>query len=125
MVDGSFLGRVHRYTARVPPAIRAGKGWRERRELAPRCSATQLGALRRLAGQTPSCLNYPYHTHHTDHPTRDREEKRTEEKETEDRGERRQKTEERGDRREERGEKTREDERDKEKRPEDQEIKRR
>ena len=24
--------------------IRAGKGWRGRRELAPRCSATQLGA---------------------------------------------------------------------------------
>ena len=67
MVDGSFLGRVHRYTARVPPAIRAGKGWRGRRELAPRCSATQLGALRRLAGQTPSCLNYPYHLHHLHH----------------------------------------------------------
>ena len=28
----------------VAPAIRAGKGWRGRRELAPRCSATQLGA---------------------------------------------------------------------------------
>ena len=28
----------------VTPAIRAGKGWRGRRELAPRCSATQLGA---------------------------------------------------------------------------------
>ena len=28
----------------VSPAIRAGKGWRGRRELAPRCSATQLGA---------------------------------------------------------------------------------
>ena len=44
-VDGlTFLGRVHRYTARGSPAIRAGKGWRGRRELAPRCSATQLGA---------------------------------------------------------------------------------
>ena len=28
----------------VSPAIRAGKGWRGRRELAPRCSATQFGA---------------------------------------------------------------------------------
>ena len=28
----------------VTPAIRAGKGWRGRRELALRCSATQLGA---------------------------------------------------------------------------------
>ena len=35
------------YTGTRPgltPAIRAGKGWRGRRELAPRCSATQLGA---------------------------------------------------------------------------------
>ena len=40
----AFLGRVHRYTARGSPAIRAGKGWRGRRELALRCSATQLGA---------------------------------------------------------------------------------
>ena len=35
------------YTGARPgltPAIRAGKGWRGRRELAPRCSATQLGA---------------------------------------------------------------------------------
>ena len=39
-----FLGRVHRYTARGSPAIRAGTGWRGHRELAPRCSATQLGA---------------------------------------------------------------------------------
>ena len=38
-LDGtSFLGRVHRYTARGSPAIRAEKGWRGRRELAPRCS---------------------------------------------------------------------------------------
>ena len=37
------------YTGTRPgltPAIRAGKGWRGRRELAPRCSATQLGASR-------------------------------------------------------------------------------
>ena len=41
-----------------------GSGWRGRRELAPRCSATQLGALRRLAGQTPLWLNDSYHHHH-------------------------------------------------------------
>ena len=37
------------YTGTRPmltPAIRAGKGWRGRRELAPRCSAIQLGASR-------------------------------------------------------------------------------
>ena len=43
------VGRLFRavYTGTRPwvtPAIRAGKGWRGRRELAPRCSATQLGA---------------------------------------------------------------------------------
>ena len=44
-IDGmAFEGRVHRYTARGFPAIWARKGWRGRRELAPRCSATQLGA---------------------------------------------------------------------------------
>ena len=37
----------------VSPAIRAGKGWRGRRELAPRCSATQLGASRwRISTET-------------------------------------------------------------------------
>ena len=37
----------------VAPAIRAGKGWRGRRELAPRCSATQLGASRwRISTET-------------------------------------------------------------------------
>ena len=56
MIFGSFFGRVHRYTARVSPAIRAGKGWRGRRELAPRCSATQLGAFRNEPGQTRRCL---------------------------------------------------------------------
>ena len=41
------LGRVHRYTARGSPAIRAGKGWRGRRELAPRCSATRISCISR------------------------------------------------------------------------------
>ena len=36
----------------LTPAIRAGKGWRGRRELAPRCSATQLAARRNEPGQT-------------------------------------------------------------------------
>ena len=45
--DGkAFLGRVHRYTARGSPAIRVGKGWRGRRELAPRCSATRIRCIR-------------------------------------------------------------------------------
>ena len=35
---------MHRHRAGLTPAITAGKGWRGRRELAPRCSATQLGA---------------------------------------------------------------------------------
>ena len=43
------------YTGTRPgltPAIGAGKGWRGRRELAPRCSATQLAARRNELGQT-------------------------------------------------------------------------
>ena len=60
-----FLGRVHRYTAGLTPAVRAGKGWRGRRELAPRCSATLLAARRHDPGQTRRVLNPPYHTHHT------------------------------------------------------------
>ena len=43
----AFWGRVHRYTARGSPAIRAGKGWRGRRELAPRCSATRISCISR------------------------------------------------------------------------------
>ena len=49
----------------LTPAIRAGKGWRGRRELAPRCSATQLAARRHDPGQRRRVLNPPYHTHHT------------------------------------------------------------
>ena len=44
-VDGLTFGRVHRYTARGSPTIRAGKGWRGRRELAPRCSATRIRCI--------------------------------------------------------------------------------
>ena len=49
------------------PTIRVGKGWRGRRELAPRCSATQFGAFRNEPGLTRRFLNYSYHTHHTQH----------------------------------------------------------
>ena len=52
----------------LTPAIRAGKGWRGRRELAPRCSATQLAACRHDPGQTRRVLNVSYHTHHQHHP---------------------------------------------------------
>ena len=70
------------------PAIRAGKGWRGRRELAPRCSATQLGASRwristeRVAelgatagmyGQTHTHqATRPDHHHHHHHTGSDR-----------------------------------------------------
>ena len=50
------------------PTIRVGKGWRGRRELAPRCSATQLGAFRNEPGQTRRFLNYSYHHHHHQAP---------------------------------------------------------
>ena len=50
-----FFGPCTQVQCQGSPVIRAGKGWRGRRELAPRCSATQLGAFRRVAGQTPSC----------------------------------------------------------------------
>ena len=39
-----FSGPCTQVHGQGSPAIRAGKGWRGRRELAPRCSATQLGA---------------------------------------------------------------------------------
>ena len=57
---------MHRHTARFPP-IRAGKGWRGRRELAPRCSAIHLAARRHDPGQTRRVLNHLNHTHHTRH----------------------------------------------------------
>ena len=41
-----------------------GSGWRGRRELPPRCSATQLAALRRDPGQTRRVLNHLNHQHH-------------------------------------------------------------
>ena len=45
-IDGiPFLGPcAQAHGQGLTPAIRAGKGWRGRWELAPRCSATQLGA---------------------------------------------------------------------------------
>ena len=58
------------YTGTRPglsPAIRAEKGWRGRRELAPRCSATQLAARRHDPGQTRRALNHLNHTHQPTH----------------------------------------------------------
>ena len=56
------------YTGTRPgltPAIRAGKGWRGRRELAPRCSATHLGACFVGAyGETHVVHSGPHHHHH-------------------------------------------------------------
>ena len=57
------------YTGTRPgltPAIRAEK-WRGRRELAPRCSATQLAARRNEPGQTRRVLNHLNHHHHQQH----------------------------------------------------------
>ena len=62
-----FAGRAV-YTGTRPgltPAIRAGKGLRGRRELAPRCSVTQLAARRHDPGQTRRVLNHLNHTHYT------------------------------------------------------------
>ena len=61
----TLWSHVHRYTARCSPAIRAGKGWRGRRELAPRCSATQLGASSARAWtDTPCCESFVPHAPH-------------------------------------------------------------
>ena len=49
----------------VAPTIRVGKGWRGRRELAPRCSATQLGASQaRPWPDTARSSSSEPHTHH-------------------------------------------------------------
>ena len=52
---------------RTPSIWTSSAGWRGRRELAPRCSATQLAARRHAPGQTRRDLNDSYHTHHTHH----------------------------------------------------------
>ena len=49
----------------LSPAIRAGKWWRGHRELAPRCSGTQLDACRNAPGQTRRSLSHVHHTPHT------------------------------------------------------------
>ena len=59
------------YTGTRPglsPAIRAEKGWRGHRELAPRCSATQLVACRNAPGQTRRSLSHVHHQHHPSGP---------------------------------------------------------
>ena len=62
------------YTGTRPgltPAIRAGKGWRGRRELAPRCSATQLAACRHDPDRHGvfSMTRTTHTTHNTQHTT--------------------------------------------------------
>ena len=51
-----FLGPCTQVHGQGSPAIRAEKEWRGRRELAPRCSATQLGASQAL-GRTDSLVS--------------------------------------------------------------------
>ena len=54
----------------VSPAIRAGKGWRGRRELAPRCSATRISCISLAHIDRDMChTRSPYHLHHTSHIT--------------------------------------------------------
>ena len=50
-----FLGRVHRYTAKVPLPSGRGRGGGDAGSLLPGVLPPKLGALRRVAGQTPSC----------------------------------------------------------------------
>ena len=77
-VSAEFFWAVYTGTRPgVAPAIRAGKGWRGRRELAPRCSATQLGAswarpwpdTARSSSSEPHTPHTPHTTHHTPHTT--------------------------------------------------------
>ena len=66
---GNFLNLLTSYTARLTPAIRAGKGWRGRRELAPRCSApNKLHVGTSLDRHTVS-LSHLHHNHHNHHTT--------------------------------------------------------
>ena len=56
------------FRAGLTPAIRAGKGWRGRRELAPRCSATQLGAcIVGAYGETHTSYTRSEPQHHKHH----------------------------------------------------------
>ena len=54
----------------LTPAIRAEKGWRGRRELAPRRSATQINCMhrRRVWRDTHVVHSCPHHHHHQAHP---------------------------------------------------------
>ena len=65
-----FLAVYTGYTARGSPAIRRRRGGGGRRELAPRCSATQLGCIvARARTDSPCCESFvphtPQHTSHT------------------------------------------------------------
>ena len=70
-----FFGPCTQVHGQGSPAIRAGKEWRGRRELAPRCSATQKGAWSARAwtdtpcgesSEPPTPLRTTTHHHH--HP---------------------------------------------------------
>ena len=73
--DGkAFFGPCTQVHGQGSPAIRAGKGWRGRRELAPRCSATRISCIsgawqdrlrRVLIISTTRTTNTTHHTHHT------------------------------------------------------------
>ena len=63
-----FLGPCTRVHGQGSPTIRVGKGWRGRRELAPRCSATQLGASQ--ARPWPDTARSSSSEPHTPHATR-------------------------------------------------------
>ena len=106
-----FLGPCTQVHGQGSPTIRVGKGWRGRRELAPRCSATQFGALSARAWtDTPCSESSVPHTPHTTHHTTRRQRQRDTETETEKEETRQDKT---------RQDKKREDETIKEKRRED------
>ena len=71
--DGlAFFGRVHRYTARFP-RHQGGKGWRGRRELAPRCSATRISCNARTRLDRHAVTLMIGTTHTTTHQTTNRD----------------------------------------------------
>ena len=69
MVDGSFLGPCTQVHGQGSLAIRAGKGWRGRRELAPRCSATRIRCITRTRLDRHAVTSM-IRTTHTTHTTR-------------------------------------------------------
>ena len=64
--DGkAFFGPCTQVHGQGSPAIWAGKGWRGRRELAPRCSATRITCITRTRlDRHAVTLSYSYHALH-------------------------------------------------------------